>query len=78
MALSNAERQQRHRNKYGPIINKNRILRRVAKKSIPQMDSMQTHDITLPTINTIRNESKLPLIYEPNQLSEERGVPMKD
>ena len=78
MALSNAERQQRHRDKWGPTINKNRILRRVAKKGIPQMDSMQTHNITLPIINTIRDESKLPLIYEPYQLSEERGVPMKD
>ena len=77
MALSNAERQQRHRDKWGPTINKNQILRRVAKKSIPQMDSMQTHNITLPIINTIRDESKLPLIYEPYQLSEERGVPMK-
>ena len=77
MPDSAAERAARHRAKHGTRINKNRVLNRVKGGSLPTWNSMEKYDIGLPAINTIKNETKQPLIYEPNQLSEERGKPMK-
>ena len=78
MPDSAAERAARYRAKHGTRINKNRVLNRVKGGSLPTWNSMEKYDIGLPAINTIKNETKQPLIYEPNQLSEERGKPMKE
>ena len=78
MPDSAAVRAARYRAKHGNRINKHRVLKRVQTGSLPTWNSMDKYDIGLPSINTIKNETKQYLIYNADQLTEERGKPMKD